>query len=200
MSSQRVLFVALADRRNDSCLSFVTGCLRLQTILMQMNVTASIVFQNDEKAMLQYFKTSDDFDQFICIRTSIGFEPDMVVRMIENVDKDVIIGSHPLPTLDWDRFQRAVGKFPRGEAVTEADVKRAGMIFNADAVGEADDDGFVEVARDTIREMGAYKITKRVDVPPQEWTGPIFMDAKHPCTAFGPMDYIGCIGLRHVIR
>lgn len=206
---QRVLLLALADARNDSCLAFVTGCLRLQTILMQMNVTVSIVFQNDEKTVLRSFVTSNDHDQFICIRTSTGFSPEMVVRMIQSADKDFIIGSHPLPKMDWEKFERVMGKKTADEEVTEADVKNAGLTFNADPLEPADADGFVRVNPDTIRDMAAYKITKRVASgdaatrdarPPFGWTGPIYMDAKHPCTAFGPMDYIGCIGLRQTIR
>jgi len=205
---RRVLLLALADSRNDSCLAFVTGCLRLQTVLMQMHVTVSIVFQNDEKAVLRTFAASDNFDQLICIRTSTGFTHDMVVRMIES-DKDVIIGSHPLPKMDWEKFERAIGKMPR-DAITEADVKNAGLTFNADPVGDADADGFVVVDNESIRDLAAYKITKRVIAegttegsagrPPFGWRGPVFMDTKFPCTAFGPMDYIGCIGLRQVIR
>ena len=215
MSGTKIMITAVSDpKRNDANLAFVTGFLRLQSqLLATKGVSVSITFAHDVAAVIDAFKKQDDVVQLICIDTMLGFNQELVLRMIQS-EHDVIVGAYPLPKLYWDdvKARLATTKETTKEAtttpVTGEDVKNAALIFNVD-IDDAStaDNGYASVKAVRNGEIGIFKITRRVVEetptpfdPVSGWKGHVYTDTRHPCTSFGPVDYIGCVGHRTLIR
>lgn len=197
------------DERKDACLTFTTALLRLQMSLLRIDVQAVIEFSADERAVLENFATRSDDDQLIVLDTMIGFSPEMVIRMIENDDRAaVVVGVYPLPQIDWDAVHEKLQQRTFSE-VDETALQNMGLTFNvALAAGPqtAADDGYAEVAEVRVPPR-VYRISRRELVGRDAWswndpsrTTPIVADVAHQCSSFGPLDYVGCVGLRSVIR
>lgn len=204
-STKKVRIVALMDERKDACLTFTTALLRLQMSLLRLDVRAVIEFSADERAVLENFATQSDDDQLIVLDTMIGFSPEMVARMIENDDRAaIVVGIYPLPRIDWDTIHE---KLQQSSEVDETALKNMGLTFNVGlAAGPAGDDGYAEVAEVRVPPR-VYRISRRELVGRDAWswndpsrTTPIVADVAHQCSSFGPLDYVGCVGLRSVIR
>lgn len=207
MSGKRVLITAVSNRkRNDANLAFLTSFLRLQSqLLATKGVTVSITFAHDTSAVFDSFR-KQDFDQLICVDTMLGFNPELVMRMIQS-EHDVIIGAYPLPKLHWDNVK---ARLATTTSVTGEDIKNAALIFNVDVddASTADpDDGYALVKAVRDGEIGIFKVTRGVvEKTPTPfdlvcgWEGSVYTDTKYPCTSFGPVDYVGCIGYRSLVR
>jgi len=202
MTPKKVRIVALMDERKDACLTFATALLRLQMGLLRLDVQAVIEFSADERAVLENFAARSDDDQLIVLDTMIGFSPEMVIRMIESDDRAaVVVGVYPLPQIDWDAIRSGGGD-------DETALQNMGLTFNvrlADGSPPTDDDGYAEVAEILVPPR-AYRISRREIAGRTAWSwnepraSPIVADVKHQCSSFGPLDYVGCVGLRTVIR
>lgn len=195
--------MALMDERKDACLTFTTALLRLQMSLLRIDVQAVIEFSADERAVLENFAARSDDDQLIVLDTMIGFSPEMVIRMIENDDRaTVVVGVYPLPQIDWDAIHEKIQKCSE---VDEAALQNMGLTFNVRlaAGSQAADDGYAEVAEVRVPPR-VYRISRRelAGRTAWSWNDPsrIVADVKHQCSSFGPLDYVGCVGLRSVIR
>jgi hypothetical protein len=205
---KHVVIVALSDKaRNDSCLMFATGFLKLQGMLLRKDIKASIIFSWNEAAMIESFVRTQEYDQLICIDTMIGFSPETILRMIDHPEP-FMVGVHPLPGLNWDRLEKHVGKRDKDELTVDIEkIKNAGLGFNVAIAGAEDADGFAEVTmmqgRPDVYKIGRDVISAETfDAahPIFGWTGRIVGDLRYQCTSFGAVDYVGCVGLRHVVR
>lgn len=207
-TTKKVRIVALMDERKDACLTFATALLRLQMSLLRIDVQAVIEFSADERAVLENFAARSDDDQLIVLDTMIGFSPEMVIRMIENDDRAaVVVGVYPLPQIDWDAVHE---KLQQSSEVDEIALQNMGLTFNVGlAAGPqtaAADDGYAEVVEVRVPPR-VYRISRRELAGRNAWswndpsrTTPIVADVAHQCSSFGPLDYVGCVGLRSVIR
>lgn len=202
--TKKVLITAISDpKRNDANLAFVTSFLRLQALLLTTSgVTVSITFAHDVNAVIGDFKKQNAFDQLICIDTMLGFNNELILRMIQS-EHEVIFGAYPLPKLFWDEVKKTLVK---GSEVTGEDIKNSAMVFNVE-ISADQGDGYAQVRAVRDGEIGIFKLTKRVVEetptpfdPVLGWKGPVYADTKYPCTSFGPVDYIGCVGYRSLIR
>ena len=201
----KVLITAISDaKRNDANLAFLTGFLRLQSqLLTTKGVEASITFAHNRDLVIDAFH-KQKYDQLICIDTMLGFNHELVMRMIQS-EHDVIFGVYPLPKLFWEDVQK---KLAQQKQVTGEDIKNAALVFNVEVDWDyGDNDGYVPVRAVRDGEIGIFKVTKRVVEETQTpfdpvtgWKGPVYADTKYPCTSFGPVDYIGCVGHRTLIR
>jgi len=206
--SKKVLITAVSDpKRNDANLAFVTGFLRLQSqLLATKGVTVSITFANDLNVVIDSFhKQKDQFDQLICIDTMLGFNHELVLRMIQS-EHDMIFGVYPLPKLFWDNVKSTVDGRREGSSITGEDIKNAALVFNVE-IDHAGSEEYALVRAVRDGEIGIFKMTRRVVEetlkpfdPVHGWKGPVYADVKYPCTSFGPVDYVGCVGYRSLIR
>lgn len=207
-TTKKVRIVALMDERKDACLTFATALLRLQMNLLRIDVQAVIEFSADERAVLENFAARSDDDQLIVLDTMIGFSPEMVIRMIENDDRAaVVVGVYPLPQIDWDAVHEKIQQCPSSE-IDETALQNMGLTFNVALAArpQTADDGYAEVVEVRVPPR-VYRISRRELAGRNAWswndpsrTTPIVADVAHQCSSFGPLDYVGCVGLRSVIR
>ena len=221
---RRILIAIVSDeRRNDACLSFVTAFLKLQSMLFAADVAVSVVFSNSEREMLEKFHADKGFDAMLYLDSMIGFSPEMAVAaMTRPGNRDVILGTYPLPAIHWDRLEKYLGKRGSGADgsfggvdVPEDDLMLNAMTFNVechkDAKRTGGDPADPEYAIvDAVHDMKVYAISRRVvesyfdpaNRSPKifGWEGVIHCDVERQCSSFGNLDHVGCVGHRSVVR
>lgn len=214
---RRILIAIVSDeRRNDACLSFVTSFLKLQSMLFAADIAVSVVFSNSEREMLEKFHADKGFDAMLYLDSMIGFNPEMAVAaMTRPGNRDVILGTYPLPAIHWDRLEKYLGKRGSGADVPEDDLMLNAMTFNVechkDAKRTGGDPTDTEYAIvDAVHDMKIYAISRRVvesyfdpaNRSPKVfgWEGPMYCDVERQCSSFGNLDHVGCVGHRSIVR
>lgn len=214
---RRILIAIVSDeRRNDACLSFVTSFLKLQSMLFAADIAVSVVFSNSEREMLEKFHADKGFDAMLYLDSMIGFNPEMAVAaMTRPGNRDVILGTYPLPAIHWDRLEKYLGKRGAGADVPEDDLMLNAMTFNVechkDAKRTGGDPTDTEYAIvDAVHDMKIYAISRRVvdsyfdpaNRSPKVfgWEGPMYCDVERQCSSFGNLDHVGCVGHRSIVR
>ena len=226
---RRILIAIVSDeRRNDACLSFVTSFLKLQSMLFGADVAISVVFSNSEREMLEKFHADKDFDAMLYLDSMIGFNPEMAfAAMTRPGNRDVILGTYPLPAIHWDRLEKYLGKRGAGADgsfggadVPEDDLMLNAMTFNVECHkertggdakrtgGDPTDEEYAIV--DAVHDMKVYAISRRVvdsyfdpaNRSPKVfgWDGPMYCDVERQCSSFGNLDHVGCVGHRSIVR
>ena len=214
---RRILIAIVSDeRRNDACLSFVTAFLKLQSMLFAADVAVSVVFSNSEREMLEKFHADKGFDAMLYLDSMIGFSPEMAVAaMTRPGNRDVILGTYPLPAIHWDRLEKYLGKRGSGADgsfggvdVPEDDLMLNAMTFNVECHKDATDTEYAVV--DAVHDMKVYAISRRVvesyfdpaNRSPKifGWEGVIHCDVERQCSSFGNLDHVGCVGHRSIVR
>lgn len=207
---RRILIAIVSDeRRNDACLSFVTSFLKLQSMLFAADIAVSVVFSNSEREMLEKFHADKGFDAMLYLDSMIGFSPEMAVAaMTRPGNRDVILGTYPLPAIHWDRLEKYLGKRGNGADVPEDDLMLNAMTFNVECHKDPADPEYAIV--DAVHDMKVYAISRRVvdsyfdpaNRSPKifGWEGLIHCDVEHQCSSFGNLDHVGCVGHRSVVR
>lgn len=209
---RRILIAIVSDeRRNDACLSFVTSFLKLQSMLFAADVAVSVVFSNSEREMLEKFHEDKGFDAMLYLDSMIGFSPEMAVEaMTRPGNRDVILGTYPLPAIHWDRLEKYLGKISTAD-VPEADLMLNAMTFNVECHKDPAVTANNEYAIvDAVHDMKVYAISRRVvdsyfdpaNRSPKVfgWDGPMYCDIERQCSSFGNLDHVGCVGHRSVVR
>jgi len=221
---RRILIAIVSDeRRNDACLSFVTSFLKLQSMLFTADIAVSVVFSNSEREMLEKFHADKGFDAMLYLDSMIGFNPEMAVAaMTRPGNRDVILGTYPLPAIHWDRLEKYLGKRGNGADVPEDDLMLNAMTFNVechkdakrtggDAKRTGGDPADPEYAIvDAVHDMKVYAISRRVvesyfdpaNRSPKifGWEGVVHCDVERQCSSFGNLDHVGCVGHRSIVR
>lgn len=214
---RRILIAIVSDeRRNDACLSFVTSFLKLQSMLFAADVAVSVVFSNSEREMLEKFHADKGFDAMLYLDSMIGFNPEMAVAaMTRPGNRDVILGTYPLPAIHWDRLEKYLGKRGAGADgsfggvdVPEDDLMLNAMTFNVECHKDSVDKEYAIV--DAVHDMKIYAISRRVvdsyfdpaNRSPKVfgWEGPMYCDVERQCSSFGNLDHVGCVGHRSIVR
>lgn len=199
--NKKLLVCAISDpMRNDSCLMFAISMLKLQGLMARVQgLTVNIAFAHDEDKVLDAFKKSE-YDYLVILHTMFGFDCEMVLKMVTS-DKDFVIGIYPIPGINFEQVKAKV------EAGSKEDIKHQGLTYNCTVEGLDFKSKYAQVG--SIKDMKVYMITKKV-VEDMEtvtraalltnWASPVYGDAEHQCTSFGPHDFVGCVGLRRHLR
>jgi hypothetical protein len=135
----RVIIAIITEGRGDMALQACVSILNLQMGLM----TSANGFQAD----LRFYKTNNealtalyaekDFKALYIVNFSTGVPGDFALKAW-NSDKDVVIGIHPMPTIDWDRVKENI-------ANTAESLQNTGIVYNLSLGGLPDENGYAKV-------------------------------------------------------
>jgi hypothetical protein len=94
--------------------------------LGKRGIVGSIVFCDTLNDALNVgINKHDTFDQIICVETMLSFKPDFVLDYVE--DKPFIMGTYPIPVLDWSLVQQKIAK-----GKTNEPIEQTGLQYNID--------------------------------------------------------------------
>lgn len=198
--------VLLAIVTEDTCcLSFAVSMLRLQVAMGQApNVQMTIEMVRTLQEAVDLAKKQPHIDALVAIRSTIGFPASFVLRAL--VSGPFVSGVYPLPRVDWERV---VAK----KDDTNEEMRFKGNVYNIDPAQAKRlpklDAGYMIVPK---AELGAVVLKREAiealaDKPVMSdealckvWGKDILVDLDAQCSNFGPVDFLGCVGLRAVLR
>lgn len=224
---QRVIISIITEGRGDMTLQACVSILNLQMCLM----TSTNGFQAD----LRFYKTNNealtalyqekDFKAVYIINFSTGVPGDFALKAW-NSDKDIVVGIHPLATIDWDRVKENI-------ANTAESLQNTGIVYNLSLGGILDENGYAKIksikeadvmfvkreALETIVKANPTVVTKDgkhtsfflegvydgVYMTGEErfaqlYDKPMFGDTARAVNKCGPCEYIGIVGNRSQVR
>jgi hypothetical protein len=223
----RVIIAIITEGRGDMALQACVSILNLQINLM----TSPNEFQAD----LRFYKTNNealsalyaekDFKAVYIVNFSTGVPGDFALKAW-NSDKDIVVGIHPLPTIDWNRVKENI-------ANTAESLQNTGAVYNLSLEGIPDEDGYAKIknikAADVMfvkREaLDAIVKTNPTVVTKDEKHSSLFLDGVYDgvyltgierfvklygknmfgdtartVNKCGPQEYIGIVGNRSQVR
>lgn len=138
---RKVIIAVITEGRSDMTLQTCVSILNLQMVLMTSNPADG--FQAD----LRFFKTINQAltamhnEKDVCglyvINFSTGVAGDFATKALAS-DKDVIVGIHPLASVDWDRVKANITN-------TSEELQNTGMVYNISLGGLPDKNGYAKV-------------------------------------------------------
>lgn len=148
-AAKLAILVVMADGRKDANLVCATSLLKLQTALMMApeKIRAHLDFVATlDDALNVLHAAKDDVVGGVIVKSNVGFDPEFVLRSMrasargdlaaKRGDAKVgafIVGSYPLPTVDWEAV-KAKGMAAGGTAGTKEPAPFWGNVYNADPV------------------------------------------------------------------
>ena len=225
-----VLVAAITNGRTDSTLAFCTMLLKLQgTAGTSPGTNLTIQFFGTKNDALTFFLKNTSFDVIVCIDTWKACDPRFILDPPPE-GMPFVVGAYPLPSIDWNRVKTSIatsaeaphlvghayniscspddnrreraryvpitsaelGIFKMRRCVLEDIVAMHGHSVLAS-------NGKVCIATDEIsRETGeVLSGDQRVCAL---WGKGVYADLEASCTSFGPVGYMGCVGLRNILR
>jgi len=233
MTLPKLIIGVVTDGRTEMTVQCCVSILNLQTELMKTSMTpGGPPFQAD----LRFFKTNNEavedlykdkeFSALFLINFSMGVNGRFAIKAFESPN-DVVIGVHPMPTIDWDRVREKI------TSTTES-VQHAGIVYNVSLNGSPDSDGFVTIGKD-VQKIDVMFLRRTVidDIVANHpsivsndggrlsllldglydgtfMTGeqrfvslydkPMYTDTAFQCNKAAPADYVGIVGNRARLR
>ena len=225
--SPRVIISIITEGRGDMTLQTCVSILNLQMALM----TSPSGFQAD----MRFYKTNNEaltalynekeFRGMYIINFSTSVPGDFALKAW-NSDKDVVVGIHPLPTIDWDRVKENITN-------TTESIQNTGIVYNLSLAGLPDENGYAKIKNVKIADVMFVKRqvldTIAKDTPSvvskdgkntslfldgiydgEYLTGierftklygkTMFGDTKRSVNKMGPCEYVGIVGNRTQVR
>lgn len=199
-----LLAIVTPDKHLGTCtIGFSTSMLRLQQALQQapqeVDVQVELAASLHEAITLAH----DDarYDAVVALNSRLGFPPSFVLRALVS-PWPFVAGVYPLPRIDWERV---VAKTPSTE-----DPKCRGNVYNIDAqAAKPKQDGYwvvpragldaVVLKREALEALaGSHRQSE--DELCATWGKDVWVDMENPCHNFGPVEFMGCVGARAVLR
>lgn len=222
-SGTTILLCVATRGRNDVTLTCAISLLRLQILFMTLpqRYKADLHFVQSLDEALNLLHRHPTAAGALTVDCSVGFDPEFVVRAHAS-GLPVVVGSYPLPAVDWERVKTA----PERE-----NCQFWGNVYNARPSGRIDHCGYAHVLE---AKLGVSWIRKRVvddivaahpELVAADGTlavaveglydgkrltaderflslfgGEVWADIERPATSTGPVEFGGCVGQRAVLR
>ena len=135
----RVIIAIITEGRGDMTLQTCVSILNLQISLMAAanGFQADLRFCKTNNEALTALYAEKDFKALYIINFSTGVPGDFALKAM-NSDKDVVIGIHPMPMIDWDRVKKNI-------ANTAESLQNTGIVYNLSLGGLPDENGYAKV-------------------------------------------------------
>lgn len=214
----RVLLAIVSD--GGTCtLGCAVSMVRLQNALMTvpgLNAVVCVTGSVAEAVRAAAEGRGDQqFDAVVAISSHLTFPVAFVTKALM-APGPFVCGVHPLPALDWGRVKRSAGSGGERE-LPEEDLRYAGNTYNIDPATArvSSHTGYATV---TAAKLGAVVLhgeaIKAVAAGCggddghdgddgalcRAWGRPILADLENPCAVMGPMEFLGCAGVRARLR
>ena len=136
---RRVILAVITEGRGDMTLQSCVSILNLQINLMTTpeGFCADLRFYSTVNQALTAMYLEKDIQATYVINYSTGVPGDFATVAWKS-DKDVVVGIHPLATIDWDRVKENI-------ANTSESLENTGMVFNLSLGGMPDALGYAKV-------------------------------------------------------
>lgn len=220
-----VCVVVPTDRGEVSILT-AQSLVKLQARLMtapSTDLSIDMFFVRSFDDALQTLWKAREAHAVFAVDGSLGFSPEFVVGAARS-DLPVVVGTYPLPTVDWSR----VKAMPPGEPPEEW-----GNVYNVALQAKYDKHGYALVNTSVAPNLGIAFIKRsaleaivaaRPDVAASEeadfatpglydgkklspyerflslYTGDVWADIQRPGTTMGITEFGGCVGARAALR
>jgi hypothetical protein len=223
----RVIIAIITEGRGDMALQACVSILNLQMCLMTSpnGFQADLRFYGTNNEALSALYIEKDFKAVYIINFSTGVPGDFAVKAW-NSDKDIVVGIHPLATIDWDRVKENI-------ANTAESLQNTGAVYNLSLGGIPDENGYAKIksikaadvmfvkreALDAIVKANPVVVTKDgkhtslfldgvydgvyltgVERFVKLYGKTMFGDTARTVNKCGPQEYIGIVGNRSQIR
>ena len=223
----RVIIAIITEGRGDMALQACVSILNLQMCLMTSSngFQADLRFYNTNNEALTALYIEKDFKALYIVNFSTGVPGDFALKAL-NSDKDVVVGIHPMPTIDWDRVKENI-------ANTAESLQNTGVVYNLSLGGVPDENGYARIknikeagvmfvkreALDTIVKNNPTVVTKDgkhtslfldgvydgvyltgVERFGKLYNKTMFGDTARSVNKCGPCEYIGIVGNRTQVR
>lgn len=197
----RVLLAILSDGGvTGSCtLGFAVGLMRLQAALLSSKGVQAVVELLPSVKAAAAQAREGGYDAAVALATDVAFPPSFVTRALE-VDAPFVAGVYPLPRLDWGRVKA------RADDEREA-TRFKGNTYNVDAASARPT---VHTGYLAVRSAGLSAVVLKKEAIEalagcpessdaalcEAWGRDILVDLEHQCATMGPLEFMGCVGLR----
>lgn len=223
----RVIISIITEGRGDMALQACVSILNLQMGLMTSpnGFQADLRFYKSNNEALSALYQEKDFKAVYIINFSTGVPGDFALKAW-NSDKEVVVGIHPLATIDWDRVKENI-------ANTAESLQNTGVVYNLSLGGIPDENGYAKIksvkaadvmfvkreALDAIVKANPTVVTKDgkhtslflegvydgVYLTGEErfvqlYGKTMFGDTARTVNKCGPQEYIGIVGNRSQVR
>jgi len=223
----RVIIAVITEGRGDMALQACVSILNLQMSLMTSpnGFQADLRFYKSNNEALSALYAEKGFKAVYIINFSTGVPGDFALKAF-NSDKDVVVGIHPMPTIDWDRVKENI-------ANTAESLQNTGAVYNLSLGGIPDENGYAKIksikaadvmfvkreALDAIVKANPTVVTKDekhsslfldgvydgvyltgVERFVKLYGKTMFGDTKRTVNKCGPQEYIGIVGNRSQVR
>lgn len=223
-----VLLCIVTNNRHDVSLMCAVSMLRLQTRLIShpTPLAADIHFVSTFDDALNVLLYHPKAVGMLVVEGCMGMPAEFLTTAMASSDP-VVVGTYPLPVIDWDRVTR------RGSGGGDEPMEHSGNVYNVTPIPGATlrEDGYVQVGPDAklgvawIRKSVVEDIVRRhPEVLGTEtaslgcpgvyggvrmdahrrflslWGGAVVADTRHGMTSSGPTEFGGCVGTRAVLR
>jgi hypothetical protein len=135
----RVIIAIITEGRGDMTLQTCVSILNLQMALMTSpnGFQADMRFYKTNNEALTALYAEKDFKAVYVINFSTSVPGDFSLKAL-NSDKDIVIGIHPMPTIDWDRVRENI-------ANTTESLENTGVVYNIYMAGITDENGYAKI-------------------------------------------------------
>jgi len=223
----RVIIAIITEGRGDMALQACVSILNLQMALMTSpnGFQADLRFYKSNNEALSALYAEKDFKAVYIVNFSTGVPGDFALKAF-NSDKDIVVGIHPLPTIDWDRVKENI-------ANTAESLQNTGIVYNLSLGGIPDENGYAKIksikaadvmfvkreALDAIVKSNPTVVTKDekhsslfldgvydgvyltgVERFVKLYGKTMFGDTARTVNKCGPQEYIGIVGNRSQVR
>lgn len=223
----RVIIAIITEGRGDMTLQTCVSILNLQMALMTSpnGFQADMRFYKTNNEALTALYNEKDFKAVYVINFSTSVPGDFSLKAL-NSDKDIVIGIHPMPTIDWDRVKENI-------ANTTESLENTGVVYNLSLAGIPDENGYARIKNVKCADVMFVK-REALDAIIKENPTVVSTDGKHTSlfldgvydgvylsgierfsklygkimygdtkrtvNKLGPQDYVGIVGNRTQIR
>ena len=227
MEPPKVILAVITDSRPDMTLQCCVSLLHLQIDLMtsQKGFQADLRFYETVNDALNDLHVSKQFKGIFIISYSSGVPGSFATKAF-NSDKDIVIGVHPMQSVDWDRVKKEI-------ASTTEDLSHTGIVYNIKLGGLPDGNGYTKVLDiqgsdvmfvkrtaleaivkehpDVVSNDGKHSTFFTNGIYDGEYLTPIkrfvklynkplYADVELQCTKCAPEAFIGVVGNRRALR
>lgn len=135
----RVIIAIITEGRGDMTLQTCVSILNLQMTLMTSpgGFQADMRFYKSNNEALTALYKEKGFQALYIINFSTGVPGDFATKAW-NSDKEVVVGIHPLPAIDWERVKANI-------ANTAESLQNTGVVYNLSLGGIPDENGYAKV-------------------------------------------------------
>jgi len=227
MQSQKVILAIITDSRPDMTLQCCVSILHLQAQLIQTQngFQADMRFYPSHNEAISDLYRSKDFGGIFIIKYSAGVPGEFALKSWRS-KHDVVVGIHPMQSIDWDRVKEKI-------TTTTEDISHTGIVYNLKLARMPDAEGFgkakeikaldvmfikrsalehiVKNNPDSISDDGQHssiflegvyggKYMTGIDRFVKLYGKDIYADANLQCSKSACQDYVGIVGNRSQLR